>query len=320
MKVAILDDYPGAVESLRAYQKLAKHEVQIFRDHLQGPALAQRLAGFEAVVLLQQRCPIDAAVLKALPALRFISQTGRNLSHLDVEAATQQGIVISAGGAGPPFATAELTWALILASRRGLVAEANALQRGQWQTQIGAGLAGQNLGIYAFGRIGSAVARVGRAFGMRVVCWGRQASLARAQAEGFERASAREAFFEEMDVVSIHLPLSQQTQGLVGAEDLGRMKRDALLVNTSRAGLIGDAVLAAALDRGRPGFAAVDVYEHEPIAADHPLLGRPNVLMTPHLGYVERSTYEQYFEVAFDQVNAFAAGAPINLVTASARP
>lgn len=315
MKVAILDDYQDAVRRLRAYSKLAGHDVTAYTDHLSDPAgLAERLRDAEAVVLIQQRCPFPRAVIERLPKLKLISQTGRNASHIDLAACTERGIVVSAGGPSNPNPTAELTWGLILAALRSLPHEIDALKAGRWQSTIGVQVKGRTLGVYAYGRIGSIVAQVGRAFGMRVVCWGREGSTARARDAGFEVAASRTAFFEDCDVLSLHLPLNKETRGIVTADDLARMKPSALLVNTSRSGLIGDEVLATALRSGRPGHAAVDVYDREPVLnANNPLLGLANCLCSPHLGYVELDTYESYLGNAFDQINAFIAGKPINV-------
>jgi len=315
MKVAILDDYQDAVRKLKCYAKAAGHEVTAYTDHVRDPAaLAERLKDAEAVLLIQQRCPFPRAVIEKLPRLKVISQTGRNVNHVDVAACTERGIVVSAGGAGNPQAPAELTWALILAAMRSIPQEAAAMKAGRWQSTVGVGMKGRTLGIYACGKIGSIVAAVGRAFGMRVVCFGRQGSTAKAREAGYEVAASRDSFFETCDVISLHIPLNKETRGIVTAADLARMKPTALLVNTSRAGLIGDAVLAEALGKGRPGLAAVDVFDDEPVlGARNPLLALDNALCVPHLGYVEIDTYEMYFDAALDQINAFAAGKPINV-------
>jgi D-3-phosphoglycerate dehydrogenase len=255
-------------------------------------------------------------LIEQLPKLKMISQTGRNTAHIDLVACKERGIVVCAGGGGGADATAELAWGLIIAAARHIPAEVQALKEGRWQTSLGTGLAGKTLGVYAFGRIGSIVARVGKAFGMRVVCWGRQGSLAKASEAGFEVAASREAFFANSDVVSLHLPLNKDTQAIVTASDLMLMKPTAILVNTSRAGIIESGALVAALQNGRPGRAAVDVYETEPVLrADHPLLKLSNVVCTPHLGYVEKDIYEGLFTAAIDQVLAFAVGQPINIVS-----
>ncbi len=320
MKVAIIDDYQDAVRTLGCYARLYGHEVTAFNDPQSDPAvITARLAGFEAVLLTQQRTRFTRAMVEGLPALKLISQTGANTAHIDVAACTEHGVTVSAGGAGLPSATAELTWGLIIGALRHIPYEAAQLRAGHWQTSLGTGLHGKTLGIYAYGRIGSIVAAVGRAFGMNVVCLGRGASMERARAAGFVTAQSREAFFESADVVSLHLPLNAETRGIVTAADLARMKATALLVNTSRAPLIGATLLAEALKKGRPGFAAVDVFEEEPVlGANHPLLNMDNALCTPHLGYVARENYESYYGTAIDQIVAFAQGKPINVANPGA--
>jgi D-3-phosphoglycerate dehydrogenase len=231
-------------------------------------------------------------------------------------ACKERGIVVSAGGGGTPNATAEIAWALILSAARNIPAEVQAMKEGRWQISLGNVLAGKTLGVYAFGKIGSIVATVGKAFAMNVICWGREASLGRAKAAGFEAAESRAAFFSKCDVISLHIPLNKETQGVVTAADLSLMKPESILVNTSRAGLMEKGALVEALKKGRPGRAGVDVYEAEPVLdGNHPLLKMPNVVCTPHLGYVDRSTYESLYGAAADQILAFAAGNPINVVT-----
>ena len=324
MKISVLHDYADAFRSTRAFSRLKDHEVAIHTEAYTDPArVVEQAAGCEALLLTQQRVPLTRQIIEQLPELRFISQTGRNTYHLDLSACTQQGIVVSAGGGGgggsPYSTTAELTWGLILASLRHLPYEIERLKQGHWQSTVGTRLSGQTLGVYAFGHIGGAVARVGKAFGMHVVCWGREGSTSRARAEGFDMASSREAFYETADVISLHLPSNSETRGIVTADDLARMKPTALLVNTSRAPIIEDGALMAALQQGRPGFAAVDVYETEPVVgAVHPLLQMPNVLCTPHLGYAERIGYEGIYTVAVDQLLAFAEGHPINVANPEA--
>jgi D-3-phosphoglycerate dehydrogenase len=318
MKIAVIHDYADVFRTTRAYPRLQGHEVIIHTEASTDPAqVIAQVAGCEALLLTQQRVPMTRQIIERLPGLRFISQTGRNTNHLDIPACTEHGIVVSAGGSGggsPYSTTAELTWGLILASLRHLPYEVERLKQGHWHTTVGTRLFGHTLGIYAFGHIGAAVARVGKAFGMHVVCWGREGSTARARAEGFEIAASREAFFENADVLSLHLPGNRETRGIITANDLARMKPTALLVNTSRAPIIGDEVLVAALRQGRPGFAAVDVYDEEPVVgAQHPLLHMPNALCAPHLGYAEQGSYEAIYTVAVDQLLAFAAGQPINV-------
>lgn len=320
MRIAVIDDYQDAFRNLECYKRLQGHEVAVYHDTEKDPArLAGRIKDAEALILTQQRTPFPRALAERLPKLRLISQTGRNANHIDVAACTEHGIVVSAGGAGNPGPTAELTWGLILSALRRIPQEVQRMKEGQWQGSVGVGVEGKTLGIYAYGRIGSIVAKVGRAFGMRVVCWGREGSTARAREAGFDVASSRAAFFENADVVSIHLPLNKETRGIVTADDLARMKPTALIVNTSRAPIIAGGALVQALRRGRPGRAAVDVYEDEPVLdRNHPLLGMDNVVCTPHLGYVEKGTYESYFGTAIEQILAFAAGKPINVINPEA--
>jgi D-3-phosphoglycerate dehydrogenase / 2-oxoglutarate reductase len=316
MKIHVIDDYQDAFRKLSCFSRLKDHDVVVYRDTQKDPqALARRLQDAECVILTQQRSPFPREVAAQLTQLRLICQTGRNTSHIDIAACTEKGIAVAAAGISKPYATAELAWGLILASLRNLPREIQALKQGVWQTTVGTGLHSKTLGIYALGRIGSCVARVGVAFGMQVVCWGREGSLARAREMGLLVAQSREAFFETADVLSLHIPLNPETRGLVAAGDLRRMKPTALLVNTSRARLIEDGALVAALREGRPGFAAVDVYEEEPVLqAAHPLLQMENVLCTPHLGYVEQDAYEIYYGAAVDNLLAFAAGKPANIL------
>ncbi|MBU2409939.1 MAG: D-2-hydroxyacid dehydrogenase family protein, partial [Gammaproteobacteria bacterium] len=276
--------------------------------------LAHRFADADAIVLTRERTRIDVALLDRLPKLRLISQTGKLAGHVDLAACTARGVLV-AEGSGAGSATAELSWALALASRRHLVDEANRLSRGLWQGHLGQQLSGQRLGVWSYGRIGRQVAAYGRVFGMKVWVWGREGSTAAASADGFEVAPSREAFFAESDVISLHVRLNMDTHGSVTPDDLARMKRTALLINTSRAELIAEGALEQALRAGRPGFAAIDVYEDEPVLArDHPLLALPNVLCTPHIGYVEKDNYERYFGIAFDHINAFAEGRLVDVV------
>jgi len=318
MKIAVIDDYQDAFRRLSSFGKLAGHEVIVFNDTEKDVAkLAARLKDVEAVVLTQQRSAFPRALIERLPKLKLISQTGRNAYHIDIDACTERGVIISAAGAGLPNPTAELTWGLILAALRHIPQEVQRLKGGEWQKTLGTGLSGKTLGIYAYGRIGSLVARVGKAFGMRVVCLGREGSTAKAKADGYEVAESRESFFANSDIVSLHLPLNKETRGIVKAADLALMKPTALLVNTSRAPLIEAGALVAALKRGRPGRAAIDVFEEEPVlGANHPLLQLDNALCTPHLGYVEEATYEAYYGAAIDNLVAYAAGQPANVLNA----
>ena len=316
MKVAILDDYQDAFRTLKCAAKLKGHEVTVYHDSVKDPAkLAQRLNGAEAVILLQQRTPVPRAVVEKLTTLKIISQTGRNANHIDTAACTEKGILVCGTGAGAVNHTAELTWGLILSALRHIPEEVQRLKAGQWQTTIGTTVAGKTLGVYAYGRIGSIVARAGRAFEMKVVCWGREGSTGRARADGYEIAPSREAFFETSDIVSLHIPLNKETRGIVTHADLARMKPTALVVNTSRGPIIEKDALVKALKEGRPGFAAVDVFDEEPVlGGDHPLLKMGNVVCTPHLGYVDRDTYEKYYGGAIDSILAFAEGKPVNLL------
>jgi D-3-phosphoglycerate dehydrogenase len=320
MKIAVIDDYQNAFRTLKCYPKLAGHEVVVFTDtETDIGRLAERLKDADAVVLTQQRSSFPRALIERLPKLKLIGQTGRAATHVDLEACTEKGIVVSASGSGNSSATAELTWGLILAALRHIPLEVKRLKEGNWQSTLGTGVSGKALGIYAYGKIGSIVAAVGKAFGARVVCWGREGSIGRARAAGFEVARSREDFFAEADILSLHLPLNKDTRGIVTRDDLARMKPTALIVNASRAGLIASGALVDALKAGRPGMAAVDVYEQEPvIGADHPLLKMDNVTCTPHLGYVTRETYEEYYAAVVDDILAFAAGKPQNALNPAA--
>ena len=316
MKIAVIDDYQDAFRQLACFARLKGHEVVVFSDTEKDPAkLAARLADADAVVLTQQRSPFPRAVIEKLPKLKLIVQTGRNTNHIDVAACTEKGIVIAAAGSGSPHATAELAWALILASLRHIPHEVEQLRKGVWQTTVGTGLNGRTLGVYAPGRIGSCVAKVGKAFGMQVTCWGRDASKAKAREAGYVVPASREEFFAGADVISLHIPLNKETRGIVTAADLACMKAGALFVNTSRAPLVAEGALVAALGKGRPGYAAVDVFEDEPVVGgNHPLLKMPNVVCTPHLGYVEQRTYESFYTAAVDGILAFADGKPVNVL------
>ena len=315
MNVIIPDDYQDAVRGLACFARLANHSVTVLTDTVKEiGALAERLQTADALVLIRERTRINEALLARLPSLKLISQTGKGTAHIDLGACTRRGIVVAAG-TGSPFAPAELTWALVLASRRRVAEAAARLRAGHWQNTLGTGLRGRTLGIWGYGKIGSLVAGYGRAFSMNVLVWGREGSLSRARADGYAVAADKEALLEQSDVLSLHLRLTPDTVGILAAADLGRMKPEALLVNTSRAELIEPGALETALRAGCPGFAAVDVYEEEPIlGATHPLLALDNALCTPHLGYVEKDCYELYFGQAFDQVIAFAEERPINVV------
>jgi D-3-phosphoglycerate dehydrogenase len=318
MNIAILDDYQDTIRTLPCFGKVAGHAVTIWNDHTKDvDVLAARLRDVEALALLRERTPIRAPLLDRLDKLRLISQVSV-YPHIDVEACTRRGVIVSSSTmpGRPSYATAELNWGLIIAAFRRIPQEMAALKAGKWQTStVGIGLRGKTLGIYGYGKIGGVVAGYGKAFGMDVLVWGRETSIARARADGYAVAASREAFFAESDVVSLHLRLVDGTRGIVTAADLARMKPTALIVNTSRAGLIVPGALEAALRAGRPAMAAVDVYEDEPVlGARHPLLAMDNVVATPHLGYVERDGLEHMFGTIFDQMLAYAAGKPINVV------
>jgi D-3-phosphoglycerate dehydrogenase len=307
VRIVIPDDYQRAVAGLDCFRELAGHDVTIYSDSVTDVAvLAERFRDAEALVLIRERTRITSALLDALPALRLIAQTGRGTPHIDLEACAAHGVAVTTGG-GSATSTAELTFGLILAAMRHIPREAAALRAGAWQSTLGSDLHDKTLGICGYGGIGSLVARYGAAFGMRVTVWGREGSLARAAADGFETAGFRE-LFARSDVATLHLKLTDETARCVTAELLATMKPTALLVNTARAGLVEPGALAAALAAGRPGAAAVDVFDHEPVPAGDPLVARENALCTPHLGYVTRESYELYFGQAFAQVNEFAAG------------
>ena len=262
MKIAIIDDYQNAFKTLKCFPKLSGHEVSIYTDpETDIGRLAERLKDADAIVLTQQRTSFPRALIEKLPKLKLIGQTGRAATHVDLQACTEKGIVVSAGGAGNSNATAELTWGLILSALRNLPFEVKRLKEGNWQSTLGLGVNGKTLGIYAYGKIGSIVAGVGKAFGARVLCWGREGSTGRAKVAGFDVPKSREEFFAEADIISLHLPLTKDTRGIVTRDDLAHMKPTALIVNASRAGLIADGALVEALKAGRPGMAAVDVYE-----------------------------------------------------------
>ena len=317
MKISILDDYHDTLRTLSCFSKLAGHDVTIWNDHVQNDdALAKRLHDSEVLVLIRERTQIRAPLLERLPNLRLISQRSV-YPHIDVDACTRLGVIVSSSqhAGTPSYAAAELTWALVLAAMRQIPQQMAALKAGKWQIGVGSTLRDKTLGIYGYGRIGSAVAGYGRAFGMNVLVWARPATLAQARAEGYATAPSKEAFFEDCDVISLHMRLVPATRHIVTAADLARMKPTALLVNTSRAPLIEPDALVNALRLGRPGMAAVDVYEDEPVLdPNHPLLNMPNVVCTPHIGYVSRDEYEVQFADIFDQIVAYAAGAPINVV------
>ena len=321
MKIAVIDDYQDAFRKVKAFAQLKGHEVIVYTDSERDPLkLAKRFEGCEAVVFTQQRTFMPRAIIEKLPpSVKLFAQTGRNAVHIDVAACNERGIIICASGGGNSSATVELTWALLLASVRNLPTEVSNMLSGRWQTTAGIGLQGKTLGVYAYGKIGSGVAKVGKAFGMKVVCWGRDGSTAKARADGFEVAASRAAFFAESDIVSLHLPLNKETRGLITGADLALMKPTAHLVNSSRAPIIAEGALVDALKKGRPGFAAIDVYESEPVInREHPLLGMSNVICTPHLGYVTWETYEAYYDAVVGNLLAYVAGTPTNVANPEA--
>jgi D-3-phosphoglycerate dehydrogenase len=317
VKVAILDDYFDTLRTLECFAKLEDHDVVVFTDHVDDvDELASRLRDCEALVLIRERTPIRAPLLERLPSLRLISQRSV-YPHIDVDTCTALGIVVSSDlhAGSPSYATAELTWGLILSAMREIPQQVASLKAGTWQAGVGRTLLFKTLGVFGYGRIGQVVAGYGQAFGMNVVVWAQEASRAKAAADGVAVAASKEAFFETCDVVSLHLRLIDATRGIVTAADLARMKPTALLVNTSRAGLIEPGALVASLRAGRPGMAAVDVYEHEPLVdPSDPLLLLDNVVATPHIGYVTRDEWEVQFADVFDQINAYASGTPSNVV------
>ena len=313
MHIVISDDYQDCIRQLTCFQKLKGHTVKIYNDTVSTTdALVERYQDADAIVLIRERTVITKELLERLPKLKVISQTGKMASHVDLEACKAKGIVVM-DGRGSGAATAELNMLLILAALRRLLEEVARLKEGQWQGYLGDQLSGKVLGVYGFGRIGKQVCHLGKAFGAKPLVWGRPSSLKKAQEDGFAVADSKETFFSTSDIVCLQLRLNEETRHIVTAQDLALMKPTALLVNASRAELIEFGALEAALIKGRPAYAAVDTYESEPVlGADHPLLHLPNCLCTPHIGFVERDNYEAYFGIAFDNINAYAAGSPQN--------
>jgi D-3-phosphoglycerate dehydrogenase len=323
MNIVILDDYQDAVRKLACAAKLDAYQAKVYTNTVKGIGqLSVRLKDADVVVLIRERTPLHRQLIEKLPRLKMIAQTGRIGSH-------ERGIVV-AEGVGSPIAPAELTWALIMAATRRVPHYVSHLKHGAWQQAglknasmpanfgVGSVLKGKTLGIWSYGKIGQIVAGYGRAFGMRVLVWGSQAARARAQAEGYEVALSKNEFFQDSDILSLHLRLQDETRGVVTLEDLSRMKTSSILVNTSRAELLEPEALIAALNRGRPGLAAVDVFESEPILQGHALLRLENCICTPHIGYVEQESYEMYFGSAFDNVVNFIKGTPTNIVNPGA--
>ncbi|MCZ8390390.1 D-2-hydroxyacid dehydrogenase family protein [Achromobacter xylosoxidans] len=317
MNITILDDYFDTLRGLPCFRKLDGHAVTVWNDHVQDvDALAERLRDTEVLVLIRERTQIRAPLIARLPKLRLISQRSV-YPHIDVDACTAHGVILSSNqhAGTPSYAAAELTWGLVLAGMRRIPQQVEALKNGVWQTGMGRTLRGRTLGIYGYGRIGAEVARYGAAFGMRVLVWARESSRQRARDDGWDVAPDKQAFFEACDVLSLHMRLVPDTRGIVTTADLARMKPSALLVNTSRAGLIEPGALVQALRAGRPGMAAVDVFETEPLRdPKDPLLQLPNAICTPHIGYVTEDEYETQFSDVFDQIVSYAAGKPIHVI------
>lgn len=317
MKISILDDYFDTLRHLPCFKKIAEHDVTIWNDHVQDrDVLAERLKDTEVLVLIRERTQIRADLLERLSNLKIISQRSV-YPHIDVDACTRLGIILSSNQhtGTPSFATAELTWGLVLAAMRQIPQQMASLKSGNWQMGVGSTLAGRTLGVFGYGRIGRTVANYGRAFGMKILIWASEASRSRAEVDGFDVAKDKAAFFEECDILSLHLRLYDTTRGIVTAEDLARMKPKALLVNTSRAGLIEPKALVKALHAGRPGMAAVDVYENEPQNdINDPLTTMDNVICTPHIGYVTEDEFDVQFSDVFDQIVAYNSGKPIHVI------
>ncbi|MDB5884403.1 MAG: D-isomer specific 2-hydroxyacid dehydrogenase, NAD-binding protein [Polaromonas sp.] len=330
MNIVILDDYQDAVRKLACAVKLEAYTAKVYTNTVKGTGqLSVRLKDADVIVLIRERTYLTRQLIEKLPKLKLVVQTGRVGSHLDVAACTERGVAV-AEGVGSPIAPAELTWALVMAATRRIPQYVSHLKHGAWQQSglksasmppnfgLGTVLKGKTLGIWSYGKTGQLVAGYGRAFGMRVIIWGSAASRERASADGFELAASKAELFNQCDVLSLHLRLAEETTGIVTLEDMARMKPTALLVNTSRAELIEPEALIAALNRGRPGMAAIDVFESEPILQGHALLRLENCICTPHIGYVEQDSYESYFGAAFDNVINFIKGTPTNIVNPQA--
>ena len=330
MNIVILDDYQDAVRKLRCASRLDAYAAKVYTNTVKGIGqLSVRLKDADVIVLIRERTQISRQLIEKLPRLKLISQTGRVAGHIDIAACSEHGVAV-AEGSGSPLAPAELTWALIMSAMRRLPQYISNLKHGAWQQSglksasmppnfgLGTVLKGKTLGIWGYGRIGQLVARYGPAFGMQVVIWGREGSREQARSDGFQVAPSREAFFQASDVITVHLRLNEETRGIVTLEDLSRMKPTALFVNTSRAELVEPDALLAALNRGKPGMAAIDVFESEPPLQGHALLRLENCICTPHIGYVEQESYESYFGQAFDNVVSFIRGNPTNIVNPGA--
>ncbi|WP_394676534.1 D-2-hydroxyacid dehydrogenase family protein [uncultured Sphingobacterium sp.] len=311
MRITILDDYQDAVRKLDCFKILDGHDVQILKQSYSDPALlAEKLSDTEALVLIRERTRITEYLLSQLPKLKLISQTGKISNHLDLAVCSRFHVAV-AESMGSPVAPAELTWLLIMNALRGLPKALSDMDKGLWQTNIGDCVAGKTIGIWSYGKIGKRIAQYARAFGAQVIVWGSENSREEAVRDGFLAAASKSDFFHFSDVVTLHLRLVPETRGVVKLEDLRSMKPTALFVNTSRAELVEEGALLTALETGVPGMAAVDVYESEPIFdPNYPLLQLPNVLCTPHIGYVEKNGYEQLFRLAFENIVAFSEGDP----------
>jgi D-3-phosphoglycerate dehydrogenase len=313
MKIVIPDDYQNIVDRLSCFSLLASHDVVRYREPAIDPdQLVERLHPAEVVVAIRERVDFSRGLIERLPKLRLIALVGRAAKTIDYAACQERNVLISTGASNSPIAPAELTIALILAARRNITLEAERMRRGDWPCTLSHRLSGSVLGIFGLGAIGSIVARAGAGMGMHVLAWGQDSSAAKAKAAGYDFAASKADLFERSDVLSLHVRLRTDTSGIVGPDDLARMKPTSLLVNTSRAELIQPGALLSGLRNGRPGYAAVDVYENEPVTnGDHPLLSMPNVLCTPHLGWAEWDNFELYFRECFEQIVAYAHGAPL---------
>lgn len=321
MKVHILDDWFDTLRGLQCFAKLDGHEVTVWTDHVEDvDVLAARLQEAEGVVLFRERTKVTRALLEKLPNLRLISQRG-TYPHIDVQACTDHGVMVCSkapSGGSVNYAAAELTWALIMMGMRGLPGQMASVKAGRWQSGVGKTLRGRRLGLYGYGRIAKAVATYADAFGMETVWWASEAGRKRAQAEGARVAENRAAFFASCDVISVHLRLNDQTRGIISFDDLNQMSSESLFVNTSRAGLVTTDALIHALEQGRPGLAAVDVFDIEPLLDPMDrLLSHPNLIATPHIGFATEDEYEKQFSDIFDQIVAFANGQPINVIEAA---
>jgi D-3-phosphoglycerate dehydrogenase len=322
MKIVIPDDYHGLVPRLASFAKLAGHDVTVLRDVAPSfETLVEKLRDAEIIVAVRERTDFTRALLEQLPKLKLIAQTGRSAHSIDLKACSDLGIAVCAGSHASPYTVAEHTWALIFASVRRIAEDAALMRQGKWRDWFSTSLRGKTLGVYGLGRIGEPVAAAGAAFGMRVLCYAREATAARAKVLGFEAAASKAEFFAQSDVLSVNLRMIEATRGIITAADLALMKPTALIVNTSRAELFAPGVLVEALQKGRPGFAATDVHENEPVQnGDHPLLKMPNVICTPHSAWLEPYTYELYFGEAFEQAAAFTAGQPVKLLNPDVVP